>query len=64
MGPLAFVSDHAFNFGDARQPTVGDWVLYHRRGYSMRFQYNKVECLMIEQEKVIKAILDRPDVIW
>jgi hypothetical protein len=63
MGPLAFVSDDDFYFG-RDVPMVGDWVLYHRGGgYGVRFRHNGVECVMLEQEKAIKAILTRPDLV-
>lgn len=63
MGPFAFVSNDEFDFGK-HTPKVGDWVLYHRGGgYGVRFRHNGVECVMLEQEKAIKAILTRPDLV-
>lgn len=64
MGELAYVPDGECYFGE-HVPKVGDWVLYHRGGggYGVRFRHNGVECVMLEQEKAIKAILTRPDLV-
>lgn len=62
MGPLAFKDDLSTEFGgDTCQ--VGDWVLYHRHAAGMRFKHNGVDCFMMETEKPIKAVLDRPDMV-
>jgi hypothetical protein len=62
MGPLAFQNDESFDWhGETCE--VGDWVLYHRGGYGMRFKHNGVDCLILEQEKAIKAVLSRPDLV-
>lgn len=62
MGPLAFKSDADTNFPDP-VPQVGDWVLFKRQNGGMRFKHNGVDCVMLEEERPIKGILSRPDVV-
>lgn len=62
MGPLAYQSDDQTDFG-GETCKVGDWVLYTRQSAGMRFKYHGVDCFMMETEKAIKAVLDRPDMV-
>lgn len=59
MGPQAFVSDENVKFDVVPKP--GDWVLFRRQNAGLRFKHNGVDCVMLENETPIKAILTRPD---
>ncbi len=61
MGPQAFVSDQNVQFD--LKPQIGDWVFYKRQAAGMRFRHNDVDCFMLDEERPIKAILSRPDIV-
>jgi co-chaperonin GroES (HSP10) len=63
MGPQAFESDASVQFTPDDRCDVGDWVLF-RKGEGFRVQVNGHECIMLDSERGIKAVIPRPDVVY
>ncbi|HEX3587782.1 MAG TPA: co-chaperone GroES family protein [Candidatus Angelobacter sp.] len=63
MGPAAYAENDAITFCENDKCQVGDWVLF-RKGEGFRVEVWQQECVMLESERAIKAILDRPDAVF
>lgn len=63
MGSQAFEDDDAVHFNPADRCEVGDWVLF-RKGEGFRVQVRGHECVMLDSERGIKAVIPRPDMVY
>lgn len=61
LGPIAFKDDATHSFGD-RTPKIGDWVLINV-GDTWAFDLGRQRCRFAEDVN-IKAIINRPDIVW
>ena len=65
LGPRCFEDSEIMTWTDDDKFAVGDWVLLRRGdGGGFRLRLNGVECIMFENEKGIKAVVPRPDVVY
>lgn len=63
MGPIPFDEEDREFFG-GKLPQAGDWVVYRpSHGYPLQLE-NKVDCRILEDRRLIKAIIPRPDMIF
>lgn len=63
LGSMDFDEDDKKFFG-GRLPQVNDWVVY-RPSHAFPVQFrNKVECRILEDARLIKAIVPAPDLVW
>ena len=65
LGGRCFEDSSTLTWTDADRFAVGDWVLFRRgdRG-GFRLRVNGVECIHFEDERGVKAVVPRPDVIY
>ncbi len=63
LGPHAFESDEQVQFSPEECCAVGDWVLC-RPSDGVRIELWHQECVVLESERGIRAVLDRPDAVW
>jgi co-chaperonin GroES (HSP10) len=63
MGPHCYAKNPDIEFVAEDRCEVGDWVLF-RKGSGFRVEAWLHECVMLENEKSIYAILDRPDMVF
>ena len=67
IGPHAFESDDQVQFAPEECCEIGDWVVF-RPSDGVRFQMwhgeYEQECVVLESERGIRAIIDRPDAVW
>ena len=65
LGPRAYENSDVLTWTDEDKCKVGDWVLMRRGdGGGFRVQLNGVDCVLFENEKGIKAVIPRPDVVY
>ncbi len=63
MGAMPLNDDDKLFFGE-KLPKVDDWVVYRpSHGFPLQFK-NKVECRILEDVRLIKAIVAEPDMVW
>lgn len=61
LGPQAFVSDANVHFEVC--PKIGDWVLFRRQNAGLRFKHNDIDCVLLDNETPVMAIVSRPDYV-
>lgn len=61
-GPMAYVSDQVVTFADNDRPPLHSWVVF-RKGDGFRFPIRGAQCVLLEGEKGIKAVIPRPDLV-
>jgi co-chaperonin GroES (HSP10) len=63
MGPHAYQSDDQVTFLSEDRCDVGDWVLL-RPSDGVRINFYQHECVLLESERGIRAVLNRPDLVY
>lgn len=63
MGPRCYEDNEAMTFLPEDKCQVGDWVLF-RKGDGHTLELWHAYCVMLESERGIKMILDRPDAVF
>ena len=61
-GPMAYQSDDVVTFAEGDQPPIGSWVVF-RKGDGFRIPIRGAQCVVLEGEKGIKAVIPRPDIV-
>ncbi len=63
LGPHAYAENPEIAFTDDDKCEMGDWVLF-RQGDGFKLSVNGVECVMLESERGVKAVIPRPDMVY
>ena len=63
LGPHAYAENQEIPFTETDMCDVGDWVMF-RRGDGHRTRINGWECIILESERGVKAVLPRPDLVY
>jgi co-chaperonin GroES (HSP10) len=63
MGPQAYVSDDTVTFTAEDVVSVGDWVFF-RRSEGLKVDVCGWPCIVFERESGIKAVIERPDLVY
>lgn len=63
LGPHAYEPNPDVQYCDADRCSEGDWVLF-RRGDGFRTRVNGRECVLLSNERGIKMVLPRPDMVY
>jgi hypothetical protein len=65
MGPRCFEDSGVLTWTDADKYKVGDWVVF-QRGWSggYRMHVNGVECYNFDNERGIRGVVPRPDLVY
>ncbi|HXJ24815.1 MAG TPA: hypothetical protein VNH17_03905 [Streptosporangiaceae bacterium] len=61
-GPTAYVSDDQVQFADGDKPPLHSWIVF-RKGDGFRLPIRAAQCVVLEGEKGIKAVIPRPDIV-
>lgn len=65
LGPRCYEDSDVMTWTEADKCAVGDWVLMRRSdGGGFSVQVNGVDCVVFNDERGIKAVVPRPDVIY
>ena len=63
MGPQCYAENDQIKFLPEDRCQVGDWVLF-RKGEGFRVEVWMQECVMLDNERAIKAVIPRPDMVY
>ena len=61
-GPMAYVSDSMTTFHEDDKPPLHSWVVF-RKSEGFRVPIRAAQCVVLEGEKGIKAVIPRPDIV-
>lgn len=63
MGPHCYEANDKVDFLPDDRCNVDDWVMF-RKGDGTRVEVWGHECIMLESEHAVRAVLDRPDSVY
>jgi len=65
LGPRCYEDSDIMTWTPEDKCAVDDWVMFRRSdGGGIRLRLNGVDCILFENEKGIKAVVPRPDVVY